>query len=195
MTEYRDRPHHVNLLLLHDNKTSISHYTLVRDLAKLVFRRTKARSKARVCPYCLYCFANQNLLKNHISECSIHPVQKITCPEPKDNEDVDFDILRFKNIRRILPVPFALYCDFESFLIRMTDDDSTSNTKARELHQLSGFACLRVAQVPEHNGKHFTFTYSDDNVTTVFYEHLIDQEAYIKEVLSEKLHMKQLSRE
>ena len=30
---------------------------------------------------------------------------------------------------------------------------------------------------------------------TVFYEHLKDQEAYIKEVLSEKLPMKQLSPE
>ena len=75
----------------------------------------------------------------------------------------------------------------------MRDDDSTSNTKARELHQPSGFACLRVAQVPEHNGK--LFTYSGDNVMTVFYEHLKDQESYIKEILSEKLPMKQLSPE
>ena len=152
MTEYRDKPHHVNLLLLHDNKTSKSHYTLVGDLARLVFGRTKARSKAHVCPYCLYCFTNPNWLKNHISECSIHPVQKITFPEPKDNEDVDFDILRFKNIRLTLLVSFALYCDFESFLVPVKDDYSTSNTKSRELHQPSGFACLRVAQVPEHNG-------------------------------------------
>ena len=186
VTEYRDRPHHINLLVLHDNKTSKSHYTLVRDLARLVFRRTKARSKANVCSYCLYCFTNPNVLKNHISECSIHP-------EPKDNEDVEFGILRFKNIRRTLPVPLALYCDFESFLIPVKDDDSTSNTKARELHQPSGFACHRVAQVPEHNGK--LFIYSGDNVTTVFYDHLKDQEAYIKKVLSEKLPMKQLSPE
>ena len=79
VTEYRDRPHHVNLLLLHDNKTSKSHYTLVRDLFRLVAGHTKARSKARskahVCPYFLYCFTYKNLLKNHIPECSIHPVQ------------------------------------------------------------------------------------------------------------------------
>ena len=111
-------------------------------------------------------FSNPNLLKNHIPECSIYPLQKITCPQPKDNEDVDFDILRFKNIRRTLSVPFALYCDFESFLAPVKDDDSTSNTNARELHQPSGFACLRVAQVPELNGK--VFTYSDDNAMTVF---------------------------
>ena len=73
----------------------------------------------------------------------------------------------------------------------MKNDYSPSNTKARELHQPSGFACLRVVQVPEHNGK--LFTYSGDNVMTVFYEHLKDQEAYIKKVLSEKLPMKELS--
>ena len=39
VTEYCDRPHHVNLLLLHDNKTSKSHYTLGRDLARLVAGR------------------------------------------------------------------------------------------------------------------------------------------------------------
>ena len=173
VTDYCDRPHHVNLLLLHDNKTSKSHYTLVRDLARFVFGRTKARSNAHVCPYCLYCFTYQNLLKNHIPECSIHPVQKITFPEPKDNKDIDFNILRFKNIRRTLPVPFALYCDFESFLVPVKDDDSTSNTKPRELHQPNGgFTCLRGAQVPEHNGK--LFTYSGDNLMTVFYEHLKD---------------------
>ena len=180
VTEYRDRPHHVNLLLLHDNKISKSHYTLVRDLSRLVAGRTKARSKAHVCPYCLYCFTNPNLLKNHIPEewrTTFHPVKKITFPEPKDNEDVDFDILRFKNIRRTLPVPFARYCDFESFLVPVKDDDSTSNTKARELHQPSGFACLRVAQVPEHNEK--LFTYSGDNVMTLFYEHLKDQRSSI----------------
>ena len=50
-------------------------------------------------------FSNPNLLKDHIPEFSIHSIQKITFPEPKNNEDVDFDILRFKNIRRTLPVP------------------------------------------------------------------------------------------
>ena len=124
-------------------------------------------------------FYRSKIAEESYSRVSIHPVQKITFPEPKDNEDVDFDILRFKNIRRTLPVPFALYFDFESFLIPVKDDDSTSNTKPRELHQPSSFACLRVAQVLEHNGK--LSTYSGDNVMTVFYEHLKNQENYIKE--------------
>ena len=83
-------------------------------------------------------------------------------------------------------------CDLEYFLVPVKDD-STSNTKARELHKLSGFACLRVAEVPEHNGN--LFTYSDDNVIIDLYEHFKDQEAYIKEVLFEKLSINQLSPE
>ena len=59
MTEYRDRPHHGNLLLLHDNKTSTSHYTLVRDLSSFVAGRTKAHTKAHVCLYCPTVFQNQ----------------------------------------------------------------------------------------------------------------------------------------
>ena len=170
MTEYRDTSHHVNLLLLHDNETSKSHYALVRDLSGLVPGRTKSHAKAQVCPYCLYCCSNPNVMKNHIPECSIHPVQKITFQEPKYDEDVDFDIFRFRNIRRTLPVQFALYCDFESFLVLVKDDHLTSNTKAREFHQPSDFACLLVGQVPEHNGKHFT--YSGHNIMTIFHEHL-----------------------
>ena len=122
VTEYRDRPLHINLLLLHDNKTSKSHYTLVRDLSRLVAGRTKAHDKAHVCPYCLYCFTYQNLLKNHITECYIHPVQKkIKFPESKDNEDVDFDILRFKNIRRtfLFLLRFIMTLNLSSFLSKM----------------------------------------------------------------------------
>ena len=121
VTEYRDRPHHVNLLLLHDNKTSKSHYTLVRDLSRLVAGCTKARSKAHICPYCLYCFTYQNLLKNHIPECSIHPVQKMTFPESKDNEDVDIDILCFKNIvaHYLFLLHFIATLNLSSFLSKM----------------------------------------------------------------------------
>ena len=60
VTEYLDRPHHVNLLLLHDTKTTKSHYTLVRDLSRLVAGRTKTHAKAHVCPYCFNLFPIQN---------------------------------------------------------------------------------------------------------------------------------------
>ena len=121
VTEYRDRPHHVNLLLLHDNKTSKSHYTLVRDLSILVAGRTKTHAKACVCPYCLYCFTYQNLLKNHIPECSIHPVQKITFPEPKDNEDVAFDIFVSKTfvVHYLFLLHFIATLNLFSFLLKM----------------------------------------------------------------------------
>ena len=57
-------------------------------------------------------------MKNHITECFVHPVQKITFPEAKDNEDVDFDKLRFKNIRRTLPFLFTTL-DVFSFPLKM----------------------------------------------------------------------------
>ena len=171
VTAYRDRPHHVIYFFF----MTIKHLNLITLLyvacPDSLFGRTKTHAKAHVYLYCLYCFSNQNFLKSHFPECSIHPVQKMTFPETMDIEDVDFDIHRFKNIRRTF-VPFALYCDFESFLFPVKDDDTTSNTKSRELHQPSGFASLRVAQVLEHNGK--LFIYSGDNIMTVFYEYLKD---------------------
>ena len=75
-------------------------------------------------------------------------------------------------------MPFVLYADFEAFLIPAKETkESVSHTKVRQLHKSSGFACLRVSQVPEFHGK--IFTYSGENSMTVFFEHIKDQDRYV----------------
>ena len=71
--------------------------------------------------------------------------------------------------------------------------ESASNTKVRQLHKLSGFACLRVSQVPEFNGE--IFAYSEEDSMTVFFEHLRDQDHYVRSILSDVKPMTTLTAE
>ena len=146
------------------------HYLLVRDLSALVHGRTKHDGYSHVCPYCPYCFSQARLVTAHLPECSIHAEQKVEYPSPDDPEK---NIKKFKALAKTLPVPFALYVDFEAFLVPVEENiESTSNTKVRQLHKPSGYACLRVSQVPEFNGE--IFTYSGEYSMTVFFERLRD---------------------
>ena len=83
----------------------------------------------------------------------------------------------FIAIAKTLPVPFVLYADFETFLVPAEENkESDSNAKVRQLHKHSGFACLRVSQVPEFNGE--IFTYCGEDSMTAFFEHIRDQDHY-----------------
>ena len=127
-----------------------------------------------MCPYCLYCFTESRLLTAHLPDCSIHPEQKVEYPSPDDPEKTT---KKFKAIAKTLPMPFVLYADFEAFLVPTEETkESASNTKVRQLHKPSGFACLRVSHAPEFNGE--IFTYSGENSMTVFFEHIKDQDHY-----------------
>ena len=166
-------------------------YILVRDLSALIHGRTKYHGYTHVCPYCLYCFTKARLLTAYLSDCSVHPEQKVEYPSPDDPEK---NINKFKAIAKSLPVPFVLYADFEAFLVPAEETkDSASNIKVRQLHKPSGFACLRVSQVPEFTGE--IFMYSGENSMTVFFEHIKDQDRYVRSIPSDVKPMKTLTAE
>ena len=102
-------------------------------------------------------------------------------PSPDDPEK---NIKKYRAIAKTLPVSFVLYADFGAFLVPAEENkESASNTKVRQLHKLSGFACLRVLQVPEFNGE--IFTYSGEYSMRVFFEYLRDQDHYVRSILSD----------
>ena len=163
----------------------------VRDLSALVHGRTKHDGFTHVCPYCLYCFSEARLLRAHLPDCSIHPEQKVEYHSPNDAEK---NIKKFKAIARTLLVPFLIYVDFEAFLVPAEENkESASNTKVRQLHNPSGFACLPVSLVPEFNGE--IFTHSGEDLTAVFFEHIRDQDHNVRSILSDVKPMKTLTAE
>ena len=160
-------------------------------MSALVCERSKHDGYTHVCPYCLHCFSKAQLLTAHLPDCSIHPEQKVEYPSLDDPEKT---IKKFKAVAKTLPVPFVLYADFEAFLVPAEETkESTSNTKVRQLHKPSGFACLRISQVPEFHGE--IFTYSGENLMTVFFEHIKDQDRYVRSILSDVKPMKSLTAE
>ena len=79
-----------------------------------------------------------------------------------------------KLLQKTSPVPFMLYADIEASLVPSEENiESASNTKVRQLHKPSGFACLRFSLVPEFNGE--IFTHSGEDSMTIFFENIRDQ--------------------
>jgi len=107
LSPHRDRQHTIHLFLLSDGNTQ--HYTLIRNLSRLVSGRTKHDGETHVCPYCLHCFAYEHCLNNHIPNCAIHKPKVITFPEEEDAT------LSYKDIQKEFPVSYVIYVDFESF--------------------------------------------------------------------------------
>ena len=166
-SKHRDRKHLVNLLMI-SNSEGKFHYLLVRNLSALVNERTKHHGYTHVCPYCLYCFSEERLLTAHLPDCSVHPEQNVVYAL-RDN--LEENIKKFKAVAKTLPVTFVLYADLVAFLVPAEETkESASNTKLRQLHKPSGFACLRVSEVSGFNWE--IFTYSGENSTTVFFEHI-----------------------
>ena len=58
----------------------------------------------------VYIVLHTNTVKdNHIPNCSIHKPQVVTFPEGEDA------VLYYKATQKEFPVPYVIYCDFESF--------------------------------------------------------------------------------
>ena len=168
VSPHRDRKHIVHLLLLTDENKR--HYTLVKDLSRLVRGRTKHRGYTFVCPYCLHCFAREIHLTNHVDNCSVHAPQVTTYPKPEDA------VLSYDSVQKEFPVPYVLYVDFETFQTPTADDDSVSE------HIPSGFCCLKVSRVDDEIFQ--PYLYSGPDVIAKFFELVYEEQKMICEKLS-----------
>lgn len=90
-------------------------------------------------------------------------------------------ILRFKEYQKMLPVPFAIYADFESFI----DSDG--------MHTPSGFCTFTKSNYPEFETE--PYLYSGEGVMDHFYNHLQKENERIKKILNRNIPMKPLTKE
>lgn len=132
------KENHVNLLLIANNETR--HYCLIRNLNRLLSSLTKKKAQKYFCEYCLHGFIREDLLLDHEPHCSKHGPQKIKLP----NEDND--VLYFLDVQKQLKVPFVIYADFESYLVKCDQqplNPSILFTQKTQEHKPSGF-CYTV---------------------------------------------------
>ena len=185
MSAERQRQHHVNLLLLHDPDSDTKHYTFIKNFSRLLGDRTKHKAASYVCNSCLNVFSSQRVLDQHVPNCLRHNPQMIVYPDPTKPDQCK---LKFNDVQKQHPLAFYLVCDFEAFLIPQPDQPDT-NTKSHILdeHQVSGYCCHRVTDIPEHRTE--PTLYSGADVMAHFYDHVISESDKISEILSKQAPM------
>jgi len=188
-----DREQHINLLLLSEydetRGTTKCHYTWIRNMSALVAHRTKHRRMVHVCNSCLHPFSSKQVLDEHAPYCLRHAPQQVVYPDPLDPNDC---IMKFKDVNKQHKISYYLVCDFESFLTPLDrDDDEDKNTRSIEEHQVSGFCCYRVTDLPQHQTE--PVVYSGPDVMTHFYRHIMSESEKISEILREQKPMTPLS--
>jgi len=166
LSPHRNRKHTIHLLLSDGNT---QHYTLIKNLSRLVSGRTSHKGETYVCPYCLHCFRYEHCLDNHLPNCSIHKPRAVTFPEGEDA------VLYHKATQKEFPVPYVIYVDFESFLSPSADENSVNE------HVPSGFCCLKVSKF--HGEIFELYVYSGENVMSKFYQYIYAEQQIICEKL------------
>jgi len=127
----------VDMLLLHDENLSSSHYTGIVDLGKLYGQRNY--HKKQFCYNCLH-FIGKKSFMNHATDCNKFKTQKVKMPSPKVVNNVLLPPeIKFKNQHKDIPHEYVMYLDFECLMDSVANKDNTCNTFMLAQHKPTGF--------------------------------------------------------
>jgi hypothetical protein len=184
VTKCGAREEHVDLLLLSSKADDNFHYTWIKNMNALIYRRTKYEGVSHVCPRCVHPFTSARTFAYHFTDCSKHAHQVTKYPEPQSGES----IVKWKSREKTERVPFVIYADFESCLVPVHDDSDVLDE-----HIPSGFCAYTVSTDPEFETE--PVTYSGRDCLTVFYDHLAKELHQIASILEDYHEMLTLTRE
>ena len=86
------------------------HYTLIKNMSTLLSsQKSRNEHKKYWCYNSLHSLTSEERSKRHAEDCCKNSLQKIILPDEK-HQCVEFD-----SVEKMLPVPFIIYADFESF--------------------------------------------------------------------------------
>ena len=187
-TKFRNREHHVNLLLLTDPEDpSRKHYTLITRMSALVAHRTKYHGKTYVCSFCLHPYTTPTAFDNHIADCLTHTPQRILLPRPSNPRDCT---VQFRAAYRTEPVPYVIYFDTESILVDRTDDDSSIVTE----HIPCG-VCAYTVTIHDDEEQSKPRLFHGPDCIEDFFDWLIEEESRISAIVGRNVAMLPLSKE
>jgi len=158
------------------------HYALIKDLNRLLYSESKHKERKHFCRRCLQCFSREDVLTAHIPNCQVFNPLAIQMPESGT-------VLKFKEIKHQLKVPFIIYADFESLLVpiqgaNMPPRLNEPSTRKNNMHQPSGFCFKTICIDPPKNGE--TVLFRGDGIVDVmvkFWEELNKEKARINRYL------------
>ena len=164
----RVRERHVDLLLLSDEEGT-SHYVTICSLSRLLRKAGDTYTK-HFCSYCLHGFRTADARNRHTETCSLLGPQRVDFPG--DGEKT----LKFKNFKAIMPVPFVIYADLESFVVPVQGCEPNPRSAfswETHSHVPSGYCYQVVCQDPTRTKEAVVYRGPD------VMEHMLD--AMIKE--------------
>ena len=165
---------HINLLLI--EKDGKSHYCLIKDLSKMLYNENKHKGRTHFCSNCLHGFTTKALCTKHSELCLNNEALTIEMPTEEDK------FMQFRQVKKMLKVPFVVYADFECILVPMPSDinksdkqeekDEGGKRKKMNLHRPCGYSYLLVSDV-EGDLPSDIVTYSGENVLEHFFTEML----------------------
>jgi len=136
----------VNLLLIMLDDEM--HFCCIRSMSRLTHSRSKRGHKNFVCHFCLHAYTSQSRLDEHFIHCKRQQPQVTYLPDRENS------IVKFKNYKNSIPVPFVIYIDLESLLVPIDcgepiNDPHVSATRKRQSHETCGWSMYVVCTHPE----------------------------------------------
>ena len=150
------------------------HYSLIKNFTRLVRSQYTSHrsSKIYICKKCLTHFTKEDLLEKHISYCSKNEIVAVKMRSKNS-------ILTFQNHFKKLPIPFAIYADFECFTIPVNSCQPNPNksfTQGYQKHEPSGY-CLYIKALHGliTNFKPIVYTKKtpDEDISKKFIKHVV----------------------
>ncbi|CAL1294548.1 unnamed protein product [Larinioides sclopetarius] len=124
----------INLLLIATEATQ--HYCLIKNMSRLLGDLTKYNGRCHYCYRCLHRFVKADTLEEHFKYCNAHSPQHIKMPAAGEN------IVKFVNVHYQQPLPYIIYADFESLIVKEVHTKGNSETIAR--HVACGYAYIII---------------------------------------------------
>ena len=184
ITKNTGRQKHVNLLLIKYN--GLSHYCLITNFNRFLYRTKKHKERKYFCYFCLNAFTKRRALKNHTPSCQSHGAQKIILPEEGKG-----DMVKFSDHIKAYRIPFIIYADFETIqrpIQTCENSDKKSHTTATKSLEVCSFGYKVVCSADDRYTKPVKI-YRGDNAADQFIEDLLEEQQRIKELLQENVPM------
>ena len=167
----KDTKKSIDLFLFSEDENQ--HYSLIKNFSRLVRSQTTSDCrKLHICKKCFTHFTKKYLFKKHSRYCNKNETVAVKMPTKNS-------ILNFQNHFKKLPIPFAIYADFECFTLPMSSCQPNPNksfTQGYQKHEPSGYALyLKGLDGIDVNFKPIVYTKKtkDEDISKRFIKHVI----------------------
>jgi len=180
-SKFRDARQPITLLRYDDDGKS--HFVWVKSLNRLIGNSNNS-SRQFFCHNCLNCFTNPVLLKQH-QELGCFDTSAVKLTMPKEGEN----FVKFKSIHKQLEVPFCIYADMESMLVK-PKDAVLEDTHLQE-HIATSVGCIVTSKYEGYGREYVQFDGHD--CIDKFVKYLLNIEDSMIEILRTNKPMEELT--